>query len=100
VATDIGKRSSTRALFLQLAARHGWQDGPLLARVCRVARWAVWRGLHQCDEAALAAAELYLGDERRRVWRAPARPSARESHEGCDWSADGWVIGRRVTHFV
>ncbi|MBI4704176.1 MAG: hypothetical protein HY744_23960, partial [Deltaproteobacteria bacterium] len=97
---DIKRRSPTRALLLELAGRHGWQDGPRLAALCEVGRWTVWRGLHQRDEAALAAAELCLGDERLRIWRTPQRRSPVESHKTCDSGAERWAIAPRITHFV
>ncbi|MBI4704574.1 MAG: hypothetical protein HY744_26015 [Deltaproteobacteria bacterium] len=68
---DVGRRSATRALFLQLAGRHGWRDAPRLAELCGASRRAIRWNLGRADGAGLDAAELCLGDERLRRWAAP-----------------------------
>jgi hypothetical protein len=66
---DIQRRSPTQALFVQLAARHGWHDTGRLASLCGISPRTVQRYRGRVDRASLAAADLCLGDERLRVWK-------------------------------
>ncbi|MBI4706217.1 MAG: hypothetical protein HY744_34405, partial [Deltaproteobacteria bacterium] len=69
---DIRREGRTRALFLQLAARHGWRSTQRLAAMCEMDPSSVrWNLRQELDAAAVRAAELCLGDQRLLTWQAP-----------------------------
>ncbi|MBI4705347.1 MAG: hypothetical protein HY744_29935 [Deltaproteobacteria bacterium] len=73
---DIRREGPTRALFLQLAGRHGWRRTGQLAAMCGIHPASVrWNLRQQPDPAALAAGELCLGDARLLTWQAPQHRS-------------------------
>ncbi len=70
---DILRRSQTRALFLQLAMRHGWDETGRLAALCGISPRAIQQHRARPSSPALSSAELCLSDERLRRWEVGAQ---------------------------
>ncbi len=67
----IRQRGPVRALFLQLARRHGWRDVQQLATICDSSPRTVRRVCGGPLVSAMPAAELCLGDLRLRAGLSP-----------------------------
>jgi hypothetical protein len=62
---ELGRRSLTRRLLIQLAAAYGWRRPQALSRLCGVARQTIHRLLDtRLAPAVMDPAALCLGDER------------------------------------